>query len=130
MKPIKEYIKEDDHGHHYEDENGCYYDDLESFLQCHVLGFCGCGNPETVLKLIHGLVMLKEFWSEKRFDYKIYDEYRTKFILENIESVKWFFDYFLEKKDITTHGGNVSGSWIDDINFLEAITLWHEENKE
>jgi hypothetical protein len=123
MKPISEYKKNDG----YYDDAGAYYDTLEDFLQIYILGFCGCGHRSAVLKLIHDLVMLKKDWmSSERYDWTTYNDLLTKYLIENISSIRWFFDYFLDKKEITCHGGNVSGGWVDD-NFLEAIKLWHTE---
>lgn len=134
MKPLKDYIKEDEHGiQRYEDEDGVEYRDLTSLLQSHALGFCGCGDPETVLNLIHGLIKLKQkrcadtanisdAWFEYRYGMKAY-------LIENIDAVMWFFDYLLDEKEITTHGGNVSGSWIDDHNFVAALEVWAKEQE-
>lgn len=137
MKPIFEYLKVEANGcHHYEDENGLHYETLEDFLQISVLGFCGCGDPEAVLKLFYDLLKLKEKWKD-RWDeenaWTNYNEEKNKYLFENMEKVSWFFDYLLDKKEITTHGGNVSASWIDDDNFFDALKMWHawyEKNRE
>jgi hypothetical protein len=134
LKSLKEYEvvdyeDEEVRYFHYEDESGSYYESLEIFLQSHVLGFCVCGDPQANLKLIYDLIILKEKWSNKEIGYNEYDLIRNQYLSENIDSIGWFFDYFLDKHKITTHGGNVSGSWIDDENFLEAIKLWHEKTR-
>jgi hypothetical protein len=135
MKPITEYQKKDEIGNiYYEDEEGLYYETLENFLQIKVLGFCGCGDPESVLTLIHDLLIIKEKISNIDHTNKsyndlqpIYESFRQekhKLFSDNLEAIEWYFEYLLDKKDITTHGGNVSGSWIDDENFFEALKLW------
>jgi hypothetical protein len=128
MNPLSHYQRKNEYGKiYYEDDQGCYYEDLTVFLQCHILGFCGCGAPNKLLSLIFDLLLMKEEWSNNdHIDYKQYENKVTEYLLKNIETVKWFFDYFLDKKDITTHGGNVSGSWVDDDNFMDALRVWNE----
>ena len=133
VKSIKEYVvidyqDENVTHYHYEDEDGAHYDDLSSFLQCHILGFCGCGMPESNLEFIYHLLLLKQKWSDRELNYHSYNEELTKYLTNNIEHIKWFLDYWLDKKNITTHGGNVSGSWVDDRNFFDALKQWKKEN--
>lgn len=132
MKPLNNYLKTDENGClHYEDEDGAYYDNLEDLLQIHVLGFCGCGLPTDNLKFIYDLLILKEEYKkdESNDSFTEYHKKLSNYIMENIYSVIWFMDYWLDNKSITTHGGNVSGGWIDDDNFFDALKLWHDEYK-
>ncbi len=54
----------------YEDPEGCYHEDAESFLQTYVLGFCGCGCPEESLGHIRDVLQhidnLKQLVWEKK----------------------------------------------------------------
>lgn len=131
MNPLDSYKRyhdqENKFGLYYESEDGVEYDDLESFLQSHVMGFCGCGSPASNLELIYELISFKELLHNKKLSFADYNEKVKNYLVENIENVRWFFDYFLDKKDMTEHGGNVSGGWLCDENFFNALKIWHEE---
>jgi hypothetical protein len=139
MKPLKEYVKIDEYGiSHYEDEEGCHYDNLTDLLQIKGLGFCGCGLPEDTLEFVYGLISISEKARTERdgLNYeqsiKLYEKEKAEkrqYFLSNIETVELFFSYFLDREGITTHGGSVYGAWLDDENFFEALKIWHEEYK-
>lgn len=112
--------KNDDPGHEH---------DLETFLHCDILGFCGCGDPSATLKLLHDVLCLKTLYKKGAIDYKKYEESYKFLIKENTDKVQWLIDYFLDGKRITEHGGSVGGGWICDDNFFEALREWHKQYK-
>jgi len=103
------------------DENGCSHDDAESFIQCRVLGFCCCGNPEKSLKYIMDCLdhvsqlqavnsMLDQGHCGKDRDaaYRAWNDRGD----EIMGKARWFTLYFLDREGLTEHGGNVSGAWL------------------
>jgi hypothetical protein len=142
MKPLSEYevidYQDETVKHvHYEDENGCHFDDIGEFLQSKILGHCGCGMPEDNLKLVHDMLTIyQDFWdkgqdlkmlsdeSKENWDKKQQD--LKNYVHENWEKFVYFFWYVMTDKDIMEHGGSVPG-WICDDNFLDAIKLWHKD---
>lgn len=138
MKPLKEYAIVDSENNvigfkHPSDD--CELDNLGDLLMA-VLGFCGCGDPKAPLELIYNIMHLKDekFNShceglQARIDnYNIYKEKLNNYLKDNIDKVSWFIDYVLDQKRLLEHGGNVSGSWICDHNFYEAIQIWYNLN--
>jgi len=142
MKPLSDYEVIDYQDEtikrvHYEDENGCEFDNIEHFLQSKILGHCACGMPDDNLKLVHDMLTIyqdfrdkdkdlkflsneaKSTWNKKEDDFKNY-------VHENWQKFVYFFWYVMNDKKIMEHGGSVPG-WICDDNFLEAIKLWHNE---
>lgn len=81
------------------------------------LGFCGCGDPEGVLKwVLEGVDRSIGFppdhlaWEEKRMwvDTKLHlcDEFFGG------HDAYMFFLYWLDDKGLTEHGSSVCGSWL------------------
>jgi hypothetical protein len=111
----------------YLDEKEFYFEDAESWLQTKVLGFCGCGAPELSLAFVRdGLQHI-----EWRLDSKAtWDEKEAKALeLFGSEAGAYFFYYFVDRGDLTEHGGSVPGwltdkgrNFIADVNELEALT--------
>lgn len=126
MKPLSEYKVD----FHYEDDEGCYHEDIESLLSSGILGFCGCGSPESNLEFIYTLLTLKE---QKFKDEITYEEYNNKikeYLQNNIDNITLFFLYFLDHKKITEHGSSVYGQWVKDENFFNALKEWYKEYQE
>lgn len=76
------------------------------------LGFCGCGSPEDVLKLLKEVLEIldmrnprdKDSWqiSYKKLEERFYKD----------DTLLTFFLYWLDDKELTEHGGSVGGSWL------------------
>lgn len=119
----------------YEDEKGHHYDTLGELLQEGILGFCGCGNPEQNLLLIHQLLTKHEDGQKKRSGlpyqeghvlFCMQEEELKKFAQDNWEGLLRFFWYVMAEKNITNHGGSIPG-WVEDRNFMDALEKWKIE---
>ena len=78
----------------YVDEDDCYYDGAVEFVQCCMLGFCGCGDPVSNLKYV--LSMLELVARRGRGAETAAD---------------WFFYYWLDANGYTEHGSSLPG-WL------------------
>lgn len=125
---IDKYKKEDG----YYDQNGCYYEDAESFIISSVLEFCGCGRPYAALEHVYKALQivndLKELVWENKITYQEWDE-RKKEVFAN-EGAEYFMWYFLDNKGLTEHGGSVPG-WLTPkgIELLEDLEECFQENE-
>lgn len=140
MRELNSYLKkEGDHTYYYDDD-GCEYDNLQSFLQTGILGFCGCGCPESNLLLIHDFLSLNEshrnqyrdFYSDIKDFNKLYNKQKEEikeFVCKNWEEFAQFFWYAMDDKKITEHGTSIPG-WINDDNFLKALQEWRKSYTE
>jgi hypothetical protein len=97
-------------------EDGCEYDTAEDFIQCEVLGFCGCGNPECNLKFImDGLKHINSISPSNRSNF---DEWYQQWYEEGLsffgsEGARYFFFYWAAKEGFTEHGSSVPG-WLTE----------------
>lgn len=79
------------------------------------LGFCGCGQPETVLLFLKEVL---ELISDEPAEGVTFDEWypghRAKELaLFHSDGIAYFVWYVLADKDITEHGGSVPG-WLTE----------------
>lgn len=98
------------------------------------LGFCGCGDPESALKLLQSVLAI----IRKRSDENEIEEdqassqarwSRNSDALRELIGMKddvllgatnyrqamaWTYLYFLDSKGLLEHGGNCSGSWLTE----------------
>ena len=122
LKKLADYAK--DGG--YEDSDGCWHEDVESFLQSGILGFCGCGMPEdNLLYVLRGLELI----DEKRPDVggnAWYVGHRAR-LTEHFKTsgAEYFFFYWCDKQGFTEHGGSVPG-WLtpDGDTLLALLREW------
>lgn len=114
MKKLIDY--KTDYGE-YLDDDGCTWQDAESFLHGKFLGFCCCGSPkENLIYVYKGLLIVEDSiddsisWSEGcRIQAKKLIEY---FVSDN---AKMFFFYWADKEGYTEHGSGLSwGGWLTD----------------
>ena len=81
----------------------------------HLLGICGCGNPELVLEGIYNLLILI------RDKYKITkagEKYEELIGIGDNRKVGWTYLailYLLDDKGFTDHGTGIYGCWIDTL---------------
>jgi len=137
MRPIKDYIKIDEFGKQYfeDPDTGLHFKTLEDLLQIGILEYCACGNPQENLKLIHGMLVMKEErekLSESLSNPEMFKNYREymknvkKYVADNWEQFFNFFWYVMDEKEIMSHGSSIPG-WIEDDNFFEALKEWHKK---
>ncbi|HJY22908.1 MAG TPA: hypothetical protein VJ279_08495 [Hanamia sp.] len=109
--------------------------DLETDLIVNKLKFCGCGDPASVLELLFNFIQLSQLHRTQKpaaiqgkewGDYcKKQREEKKQLIINHPEAIEWLIYYVLDEKDIFTHGGNVSGGWLDDYEFFNLLTEWN-----
>jgi hypothetical protein len=114
----------------YLDAEGCSHDDAVSFLHCHVLGFCGCGNPEDSLRYVRDSLQHIDMLTkvhEKAMTYEAWDEAGTALM----GSARYFTLYVLAEKELTQHGGSVGGAWLTPKGreILEDLNSLLEDNQ-
>lgn len=98
----------------YEDPEGATHEDAESFLQSHVLEFCGCGSPDLSLaytrEVLQYILDLRLVWEEKQ----TYEEWiASGKNLFASDGARYFVFYVLDSKGLTEHGGSVPG-WLSE----------------
>lgn len=115
------------------DDDGCHFDDLDSLVQYHAFGFCGCGEPEIVNDLLVGsLDAITSYWQDEEaltagtyagptishcgsaMVAKDNLDRITDLVAANPKAAAHLILYVLDKRDLTEHGGSVCGSWLSD----------------
>lgn len=105
------------------------------------LKFCGCGDPESVLNLLHEFIeMVTKHRNENSphigdmEKWKAHCDRQRKekndFIKDWSNEVIWLLFYILDEKEIFEHGGNVSGGWLKDHEYWEKLHKWKKERIE
>lgn len=96
---IEKLKKVDNSEFPYLDEGGTSHRSKKSFLQTTILGFCGCGDPDSVMVYVRDL--LKEINSQ---------------VWEKDESdlPYMFFVYWANDKGFAEHGITARCSWLTD----------------
>jgi hypothetical protein len=86
----------------------------EADVLCGLLGFCGCGVPESALRFIRDILLC----IDRRYNAKgvPYEEYRTEMdrLTHDDEGVEYTVLYLLTEKKLLEHGGSVPG-WLTDL---------------
>jgi hypothetical protein len=109
---IDKYKKEDG----YYNEDGCFHQDEESFLQVAILGFCGCGDPQLSLKHVQkGLRQIKNLGelSSVKFKQEFEEWEKENKKLLGGETGVYFMWYFLDREGFSEHGSSVPG-WLTE----------------
>src|SRR5580692_10037353 len=112
---------------HYETEDGCVHNDIQSLL-IKKLPMCGCGNPEENLEFIYNMISIH---IEENIKYEDRQEKIKNYLQNNWEKSYQFFLNVLNTINgdsrLLTHGGSIYGSWIDDKNMWNALQQWYSE---
>ncbi len=105
-----------------------YANDLESYLQCEVLKFCGCGDVAAALSYL--LKILRAFKSMDDFQAGTPAGINMFLVawadldkIFNSDGERYFVYYFLDREEYTEHGGSVPG-WITDKG--KELLMWLE----
>lgn len=109
--------------------DGTTFEDEMAVFQTHMLDFCGCGSPETSMRIIHqALQLLKNKWDET-IDYNQFD--KSTLELFGSEGIRYFFWYVFDDKGLTDHGGSVPG-WLTDkgSELLDDLTEYFNRPEE
>ncbi len=102
---IEKLKKVDDFDFTYLDENEISHPSKKSYLQTEILGFCGCGNPDSAMVFVRDILRLLE--ERKGFGEEIKKELPS-------DGIYYFVLYMLDNKGLTDHGGSIGGSWLSD----------------
>lgn len=121
------------------DKDHLYHQTAADYM-CHILGFCGCGQPLEALKYILNIMRWIKVNSELN-NASIYDSIKKAqehwkeldLIFNGNDGAKYFALYRLSDLDLTEHGGSVPG-WLTEKGFLwlealEEAILIEEENE-
>lgn len=102
-------------GNGYYDQEGCYYEDAESFIATGILGFCGCGMPDDAVEYVRKALQLIDDLTQLVYEEKLTIEQwkeREKLIFTDY-GAEYFMWYFLDNKKLTEHGVSVPG-WLTE----------------
>jgi hypothetical protein len=120
-------LKRDGDG--YVTDDGCFHEDAESVLG-DLLGLCGCGRPEEVLRYVLDALRLVAMRGPSEYDghRAWYDaEYRPRVddLFGGNTGAEYFMWYMLADKDLTEHGGSVPG-WLTALGeeVLADLEAW------
>ena len=110
--------------------DGCHYDSPQEAQFYHMLGLCGCGQPDEVHAFLiecakcfdRGIPGLSHKESLKKWDEAGGVDSIATLVTVNPKVAAEFIAHFLEQRDLTEHGGSVYGSWLSDdgYDFIEA----------
>ena len=129
--------------------DGAHHESIEEAFHTGVLGFCGCGQPERVARLVGGfLALLRRQWSEMRADtspllaltpekeamYRRHREDRSVFFGGH-EGLDYMVAYVADLRGLTEHGGSIGGEWLTDggelwLDLLEAASRFEKESNQ
>lgn len=110
----------------YRDDQGVFYEDSEAFLQCAVLGFCGCGSPgDSLAYILRGLELIGEASPNERSEWRDWYVGHRARMDEHFKSTgaEYFFLYWCDKEGFTDHGGSVPGWLTESGRSLLAMLL-------
>lgn len=106
----------DQHGDYYYD--GAWHEDAESLIQCGMLDFCGCGDPQGNLRYIQaGLQHIKDYLAEGK---NLAEWDKDGLIIFGSESARYFFFYWADKEELSEHGSRIPGRLTDKGHQLLA----------
>ena len=78
------------------DASGVSWESPQDYLQCEILKFCGCGNPDEVMEYVK--IMLQKLKNQEWGDYE--------------DMGYMFFVYWANDKDFAEHGSSAGCSWL------------------
>lgn len=102
---IDKHKKED----HYEDSNAYYYKDGIEFIQGGLLGFCGCGDPESNLNYLREVLSYIDLRVGFRTSEEKLKEIKAALFPE--ERAMDFIFYVLDEMGLVEHGSCLPG-WL------------------
>lgn len=115
------------------DESQEFSEYCTDVLQMGVLGFCGCGNPETsLLYIMQGLELITAVSPEDPVAWEIWRKAHREVLTSFFGTVgaEYFFFYWCDKEGLTEHGSGMPG-WLtaDGKKLLNLLQEWKEANK-
>lgn len=93
---------------YYKDEDGCHYEDAESFIATGILNLCGCGTMEESSKMVRDvLYMIDNRLKSDHYSLKL-EEY-----FQGNEGLKFFTYHMLDNLELLEHG-TIAPGWLTD----------------
>lgn len=89
------------------DKNGTSHFGVVDYIGIERLGFCGCGDMESALKLAATFLPLIATHTQD-------GEWGDLFAVKYPSEVAYFVLYALDRAKLTEHGGSVGGCWFTD----------------
>ena len=120
---IDKYKDKDGKG--YTDKDDCWHEDAEAFIQCGILGHCGCGAGGSSLKYIKNVLRLIyeiQLNFEKTNSAGDKSKWNKLHSFFHSEGEEYTIYYMLDKLDLIEHGCSVPG-WLTEkgIELLEDL---------
>jgi hypothetical protein len=94
--------------------NDCHYEDATDLLQTGIFEFCACGDPEGNLQyILAGLETIAALQDQVWTKSMTYEQWITE-CEKNLgdDKAQYFFFYWADLQELTTHGGAVPG-WLE-----------------
>jgi hypothetical protein len=98
----------DEYGELISIKDDCHYGDPRDSVMSVLFDFCGCGLPEDTQEYVR--IMLE---SINMSDWKESQKYMEEQLGKQDDGSTFFFWYWAETADLTTHGGSVPG-WLTE----------------
>lgn len=108
---IEKLKKVDDSEYPYLDDEGTSHRSKSDYLQQNCLNSCGCGDPNSAMKIVRDTLQYCIDWKDKK---GVYIDWLVKNVFGGIEGAAYFVLYFLDHNGYTEHGSSVHGSWLTD----------------
>ena len=113
--------------------NGLYHGDEEGLLQCGILKQCGCGNPESNLRLV--AKVLRHLNDCKQY---VWDDTHSMTFDDWVErgreiapdDILNFIYYTIDEVELTEHGGSIPG-WLTPLGheFMEDVERLYKNDR-
>ncbi len=102
-------------------------EECEDFFYYEKLGYCGCGNPEDVKKVIKDYLKIVSDKSDKRRE-KLKERFGVEAVYDN--ELLLCFAYAVDAAGFTEHGTSVYSAWLTTEGEMFLWLLEHSEEIE
>lgn len=99
-------------------------EEISDFFKYEILGFCGCGCPESSERSVRDYLYAvnmrtdekhikdrDERWSKSR--QFLEEKFKIKYVTD--DPLLQFMAYILDNANLTGHGSSINGAWIEDL---------------
>lgn len=104
-------------GDEYRDQPGTRYD-LHG-----IVGFCGCGMPDEAARWLLSVLTLIGRPRVERAEFDRYFKEEGAFWRGIPDGVRYLILYWIDHMGWTTHGGSVTGSWLEEKGRAAMVVL-------
>lgn len=127
---FKEYDHQCDHLNERGEDNPLHFDEAIDEIQCEVLEFCACGVPDIMVKYIRDSLHHIHVWHANIItDFSQWDAMAEG--LFKTKEAEYLMYYYLDKLELTEHGGSVPG-WLapKGKDLLELLNMLDYDNED